>query len=81
MIPSPSAAARVLLEDCQQNGWFLDTELVVLATCRGLKVGEVPIHWIERRFPERASKVRPWRDPVAAMTAQRHIRRRRAELS
>ena len=75
------AAARVLLEDCQQNGWFLDTELVVLATCRGLKVSEVPIHWIERRFPERASKVRPWRDTVAAMTALRQIRRRRAELS
>jgi glycosyltransferase involved in cell wall biosynthesis len=74
------AGARVLLDDCQQNGWFLDTELVVLAARRGLRVSEVPIHWIERRFPDRASKVRPWRDTVAAMTALRQIRRRRDEI-
>lgn len=58
---------QVLVNDCQQNGWYLDTELVVLAYARGLNVAEVPIHWVEKRYPGRQSKVSIGWDSVRAL--------------
>jgi glycosyltransferase involved in cell wall biosynthesis len=69
------AAAQVLLNDCAQPGWYLDTELVVMASRRGLKVTELPITWIETRFDQRASKVNPLRDIRLGIKAVREIRR------
>jgi glycosyltransferase involved in cell wall biosynthesis len=74
------AAARLLVSDCRQNGWYLDTELVVLAHRRGLKIAEVPIHWIEQRFGERHSKVKAGADTVAFLKALREIWLRRRAL-
>lgn len=31
----------------EDNGWFFDTELLILAYRRGLKINEVPVHWVE----------------------------------
>lgn len=39
--------ARRLLPDVQDDGWFFDTELLVLAQRDGLRVHEVPVDWIE----------------------------------
>jgi glycosyltransferase involved in cell wall biosynthesis len=72
------AAAQVLVRDCRQNGWFLDTELVVMCRRRGLSVREGDVRWIERRFPGRQSKVRPVADALAAARALAQIRRRAA---
>lgn len=74
-------AARVLTDDCRQNGWYLDTELIVLANLRGLNIREVPIRWIEQRFSDRRSKVKPTADVVAGLRALRAIWHRRLELS
>ena len=39
-------AAR-LLDDVRDDGWFFDTELLVLAQRRGLRIHEVPVDWVD----------------------------------
>lgn len=41
--------AHDLLPLVQDHGWFFDTELLVLAQRRGLRIHEVPVDWIEDR--------------------------------
>jgi putative flippase GtrA len=40
-------ALEGLLADVQDNGWFFDTELLVLAQRRGLRIHEVPVDWVD----------------------------------
>jgi putative flippase GtrA len=40
-------AARGLLPEIQDLGWFFDTELLVLAQRRGLRIHEVAVDWID----------------------------------
>jgi putative flippase GtrA len=40
-------AARTLLPQIQDNGWFFDTELLVLAQRRGMRIHEVAVDWID----------------------------------
>ncbi len=51
---------------CHETGYFFDTELLALTQHHGMRVEEFPIQWIEQRFPERSSKVRPVKDTLAA---------------
>ena len=39
--------ARVLLPLAQDNGWFFDTELLVLAERAGLRIHEIPVDWVD----------------------------------
>jgi glycosyltransferase involved in cell wall biosynthesis len=39
--------ARVLLPLVEDNGWFFDTELLILAESLGYPIGEVGLHWVE----------------------------------
>ena len=39
--------ARALLPLVEDNGWFFDTELLVLAEHNGLRIHEVPVDWID----------------------------------
>ncbi|MGV0991007.1 MAG: glycosyltransferase [Mycobacterium sp.] len=39
--------ARELLPHITDNGWFFDTELLVLAQRTGLRIHEVPVDWVE----------------------------------
>jgi putative flippase GtrA len=39
--------AEVLLPLIEDNGWFFDTEMLVLAQRSGLRVHEVPVDWID----------------------------------
>jgi putative flippase GtrA len=41
------AALDRLLPDVRDEGWFFDTELLVLAQRRGLRIHEVPVDWID----------------------------------
>ena len=36
-----------LMDDVVDQGWFFDTELLVLAQRRGLRIHEVPVDWID----------------------------------
>jgi glycosyltransferase involved in cell wall biosynthesis len=40
-------ALRDLLPDVRDEAWFFDTELLVLAQRRGLRVHEVPVDWVD----------------------------------
>ncbi len=39
--------ARRLLPDVRDEGWFFDTELLVLAQREGLRIHEVPVDWVD----------------------------------
>jgi glycosyltransferase involved in cell wall biosynthesis len=38
---------RALLPDVKDNAWFFDTELLILAQRRGLRIYQVPVAWTE----------------------------------
>jgi hypothetical protein len=40
-------AVAELLGDVRDEEWFFDTELLVLAQRRGLRIHEVPVDWVE----------------------------------
>jgi putative flippase GtrA len=40
-------AAALLLRQIRDDGWFFDTELLVLAGREGLRVHEVPVDWVD----------------------------------
>ena len=42
-----SDAARTLLPQIQDQDWFFDTELLILAQRRGLRIHEVAVDWID----------------------------------
>jgi glycosyltransferase involved in cell wall biosynthesis len=42
-----ATAARRLLDDVRDDNWFFDTELLVLAQRRGLRIHEVPVDWVD----------------------------------
>lgn len=67
-------AASILLE-CKERGWFLDLEFVRRAELSGLSVAEVPVHWQERVYKNRKSKVNIVRDGLGAISAMFRIRR------
>jgi putative flippase GtrA len=39
--------AADLLPDVRDDGWFFDTELLVVAQRRGLRIHEVPVDWVD----------------------------------
>jgi len=39
--------AQALVPLVEDNGWFLDTELLVLAEHNGLRIHEVPVDWVD----------------------------------
>jgi glycosyltransferase involved in cell wall biosynthesis len=38
---------KALLPDVQDDAWFFDTELLMLAQRRGLRICEIPVTWVE----------------------------------
>ncbi len=39
--------ARLLVPHVEDDGWFFDTELLLLAERNGLRIHEVPVDWVE----------------------------------
>ena len=68
-------AALELLPLVENNGWFLDTELLVVAEALGYRILDLPVCWLEG--PE--SRVNVWRtvrEDLAGMWRLRHGLRR-----
>jgi len=42
-----TSVARKLVPEIEDNGWFFDTELLLLAERNGLRIHEVPVDWID----------------------------------
>jgi putative flippase GtrA len=49
-----------LLDKVEDNRWFFDTELLLLAEYNGLRVHEVPVDWVE----DADSRVNVWRTAI-----------------
>lgn len=60
------------------NGWFWDTELMILACRRGYQVLEIPVSWREVRDELRSSKVSPWTE-VRRQLKNIYLMRRRLQ--
>lgn len=58
-----------VLNECKENGYFLDTELVVKSVEAGFLVKEVGATWVDKRFPERSTKVSLIPDATKALKA------------
>lgn len=69
-------ALNELLPDVQGNGWFFDSELILLAEARGYRVTECPVRWVEDRFPGRARTVPLFKTSLQYMREMLRIRPR-----
>ena len=47
--------ARLLVPEIADNGWFFDTELLLLAEHNGLRIHEVPVDWVDDSDSRRTS--------------------------
>lgn len=66
-------AARLIAAETRHPGWFWDTEVVVTALRRGLRIVEIPCLYV-RRF-DKASSVHLLRDSVEYLRALRRFER------
>jgi putative flippase GtrA len=55
-----ATAVRALLPLIEDDGWFFDTELLVLAERSGLRIHEVPVDWVD----DPDTRVQLWRTAV-----------------
>ena len=71
-------AAATLLPLVEDDGWFFDTELLLLASSMDLRLHEVPVEWVE----DADSRVRiartVWHDLEGVARMHRRLRSRRA---
>ena len=66
-----------VVRETQEDGWFWDSEIMILAHEAGLKVVEVPTSFVRRT--DKATTVRIFRDCWAYLVAIRNFRRRRQD--
>jgi len=54
--------AKAIMPQIDNQEWFFDTELIVLAHRAGYRLKEIPVDWQEERYEQRESKIRMFRD-------------------
>lgn len=65
-----------LIPKTKDNGWFWDTELMVLAELQGYCVLEVPVSWREVRDELRQSKVSHWSEIIKQLRNIKNMRKK-----
>lgn len=65
------AALHSLLPLASDDGWFLDTELLLLAEHRGMRIYEVPVTWVD----DSDSRVVIWRTALEDLRGLARVRR------
>jgi glycosyltransferase involved in cell wall biosynthesis len=75
-----SEVAGALLPMIEDEGWFFDTELLILAEHRGLRIHEVPVDFVDDP-DSRVDIVRTAAADLEGMWRMRGCRRRRPRLS
>ncbi len=63
-----------VLDHVQSEGWFFDTEIMVLAERAGLSISQIPVTY-SRRF-DKASTVKPLKDSLSSFRQLFDLRRR-----
>jgi len=69
--------AACLLSEVHDNGWFFDTELLVVAAHKGLRIHEVPVDWVD----DPDSRVRILRTAWQDIRGIARVRRRHGRIS
>jgi glycosyltransferase involved in cell wall biosynthesis len=70
-----NARARKILSECTESGWFLDMEFLARLRKEGMIINEIPVPWLEFRYPDRKSQINTLRDGIASIFAMLRIRR------
>lgn len=65
------SAATALLPLVEDNGWFMDTELLILAEKLGYRIYDLPVRWVDA--PD--SRVRIWSTVIADLKGLIRLRR------
>jgi glycosyltransferase involved in cell wall biosynthesis len=65
--------ARQLLPLVEDNSWFFDTELLVLAERQGLRIHEVAVDWVEDRDSRVDLVATAWEDLKGVWRLRRHL--------
>lgn len=65
--------AASLAGRCVENGYFFDTEFLIVARNAHLNIAEVDVEWIEKRYEERKSKINIIRDSWVGFSAMVRI--------
>lgn len=67
---------KLLLPKTKDNGWFWDTEILILAERAGYRIYELPVSWIEVRDEIRKSKVSPFVEVIRQLKNIAQLRKR-----
>ncbi len=70
-----NAQTRKILCECIESGWFLDMEFLARLRKQGLEISEVPVPWLEFRYPDRKSQINTIKDGLASIFAMLRIRK------
>ncbi len=70
-----NARARMILSECRESGWFLDMEWIARLRKEGMTINEIPVPWLEFRYPDRKSQINTLRDGMASIFAMLRIRK------
>jgi glycosyltransferase involved in cell wall biosynthesis len=65
--------ARELLPMVEDNNWFFDSELLVLAEWHGLRIHEVAVDWVEDRDSRVDLVATAWEDLKGVWRLRRHL--------
>ena len=68
-----SGHVRKIIPQIEDNGWFFDTELLVLAEKQGFKIKDVPVRWIDDDDSRVKIVSTAWEDIKGVMRLRRFL--------